>query len=349
VLAELAEVAANLGAVGAALVVALLPLNASDDLRPSLALATALAFAAIGWLTADIRRYRGTPRPLPLALLRGGCWPPATIPLALSAVAAVALGTASELATAIALLAVAAGLLASGRPLGTAVAAAAVPWAVLTSLTHPAGGRLVGLAGAVILAVGAIGRARIDDLDPAGGALAVLATATAFAGIGVATPDIGLAAGVAAAVVACWLLAFLLDQGPLQPGDRRLGDVARVALLVPVGASFLLAPQEALPAPSAPSSSTRSTRCASTGPRSPWGRQSAPRQSSPTLPWPTASISVTPAWRCASGRWCGRGWGLSSTAAGASPSWSAPPPDWPSASGRRWWPATPAPSAPPCW
>jgi hypothetical protein len=248
VLAELAEVAANLGAVVAGLLVVLLPLNAQDDLQPRVGLAAAMALAAIGWLTADIRRYRGTPRPLGLALLRGGCWPPATIPLALSAVAAVALGTGSELATAVALLAVAAGLLASGRPLGTAVAAAAVPWAVLTSLTHPAGGMLVGLAGAVILAVAAIGRARIDDLDPAGGALAVLATASAFAGIGVATPDIGLPAAIAAAVAACWLLAFLLDQGPLQPGDRRLGDVARAALLVPVGASFLLAPQEALPA-----------------------------------------------------------------------------------------------------
>src|SRR5205085_5700084 len=54
---------------------------------------------------------------------------------------------------------------------------------------------------------------------------------------------VGLAAGVTAAVAACWLLSLLLDFG-----GPRLGDVARLALLLPVATSFAVAPEEALPA-----------------------------------------------------------------------------------------------------
>ncbi|MEA2933193.1 MAG: hypothetical protein QOI56_1978, partial [Actinomycetota bacterium] len=243
VLAELTEVAANLGAVVAGLALLLLPLNASDDLEPHLGLAVAMAFAALGWLTADIRRYRGTPRPLGLALVRGGCWPPATLPLALSTEAAVALGTASTLATAVALVVTGAALLASRRPLGTGVAAAFVPWAVATSSTHPTGGMLVALAGGAILAAAAVTRARVEPRDPVAGALALVATVTALCGLAVAAPEVGLPAAVAAAVVACWLLALGLDLG-----SRDLGHIARAALLVPVAVSFVVAPHEALPA-----------------------------------------------------------------------------------------------------
>ncbi|MEA2685063.1 MAG: hypothetical protein QOE93_258, partial [Actinomycetota bacterium] len=83
VVAELAEVAANVVAVGAAILVFFAPvIDTADrfDARPSLA--AAMALAAIGWLAADIRRYQGTPRPLGHALLRGGTRPPATLPQA---------------------------------------------------------------------------------------------------------------------------------------------------------------------------------------------------------------------------------------------------------------------------
>ena len=239
VVAELAEIGAHVVAVGTALFLLTLPF----DLDADGSAAAALALAAVGWLAADIRRYRGTPRPLGLALVRGGCWPPATIPFALSAAAAVALGTGSAVAAAVALVATSAAVLAARRPLSTLVAATFVPWAVVTSMTHPTAGTAVGLAGAVVLALAAVDRTRADSLEPAAGVLALLATGTALAAVGVTVPDIGPAAGVSAAVAACWLLSVLLDLG-----HRRLGDISRLALLGPVAASFALAPEEALPA-----------------------------------------------------------------------------------------------------
>ncbi len=240
VVAELAEIGAGVAAVATGLFLLTVP---AIDVDPSATTATALALAAIGWLTADIRRYRGTPRPLGLTLLRGGCWPPATIPLAVSVAGAVALATGSALATAIALVATAAALLAARRPESTLVAATFVPWAVVTGMAHPTGGTAVGLAGAVVLALAAVDRARVDNLEPTAGVLALLATGTALAAVGIAVPDVGLPAGIAAAVAACWLLSLLLDLG-----HRRLGDIARLALLLPVAASFAVAPGEALPA-----------------------------------------------------------------------------------------------------
>ncbi|HEX7276361.1 MAG TPA: DUF2157 domain-containing protein, partial [Acidimicrobiales bacterium] len=243
VVAELAELPAHAVALATALFLVTVPVA---DLDPSPVAATALALAAMGWLTADLRRYQGTPRPLGLALVRGGCWPAATITAAVSVTAAVALGTGSALATATALVATAAALLAARRPGSTLVAATFVPWAVVTSMTHPTGGTAIGLAGAAVLATAAITRARdeaVDDLDPVTGVLALLATGTALAAVAVAVPDIGGPAGVAAAVAAAWLLSLALDLG-----GRRLGDVARLALLVPVAASFALSPEHALPA-----------------------------------------------------------------------------------------------------
>jgi hypothetical protein len=240
VVAELAEIGAYLAAAGTGLVLLTVPAIGVD---PSATTATAIALAAMGWLTADLRRYQGTPRPLGLALLRGGCWPPATIPLAVSVAGAVALATGSALATAVALVTTAAALLAARRPGATLVAATFVPWAVVTTMTHPTGGTAVGLAGAVVLALAAVDRARIDHLDPTAGVLGLLAIGTALAGVGVAVPDVGLPAGIVAAVAACWLLSLLLDVG-----HRKLGDMARLALLVPVAASFAVAPEQALPA-----------------------------------------------------------------------------------------------------
>ena len=242
VVAEVAEIGAHVVAVATAVLLAYAPLiDSHDGPRARPVLATALALAAIGWLAADARRYRGTPRPLTHALVRGGCWSPATLPLAASTVAAVALATASGLATAVALVAVAAALLAARRPVATTIAAAFVPWAVVTSMTHPAGGMAVALAGALVLALAAVTR---TDVDPStNAALALLATGTALAGVAVATPDIGMATGITAAIPVCWLLALLLDRG-----SRGLGDIARTALLLPVAASFALSPDHALPA-----------------------------------------------------------------------------------------------------
>ena len=240
VVAELAEIGGQAVAIATGLFLLTVP---GVDLDPSPTTAAALALAAVAWLAADIRRDRGTPRPLGLALVRGGCWPAATIPFALSTAGAVALGTGSALATAGALVAIAAALLAARRPLSTLVAATFVPWAVVTSMTHPAAGTAIGLAGAVVLALAAVDRSRTDDFEPAASVLALLVTGTALAAVAVAVPDVGLAAGVTAAVAACWLLSLLLDFG-----GPRLGDVARLALLLPVATSFAVAPEEALPA-----------------------------------------------------------------------------------------------------
>jgi hypothetical protein len=204
--------------------------------------ATSLALLVIGLLAADIRRYRGTPRPLGLTLLRGGAWSPATVPMALAAVVAVELGTASAAATAVALLVVAGLALLSDRPWVWVVVAGFAPWAVVTVAGRPALAAVTGLVGAALLAEAAVRRTRRTGPSPVEPALAAGAAATALLALAVAGPTLGFAGAVAAAVPACWLLAFQLERG-----GRRLADVARLALLVPALGALYLAPGRAVP------------------------------------------------------------------------------------------------------
>ncbi len=246
-LAEAAEIGgmAVPGLVGALLLAA--PFAGHFSGRPAWGIAFALV--AVGLLAADIRRYDGTPRPFAQTLLRGGSWAPATIPTALAAVAAVEVGTASTLATAGALLVVAALAASSRRPWAEAVVAGFAPWAVVTvaGAAHPGIAALAGLAGAAVVAETAVRRAHAGD-HPVGGpsvidaAMAVVAAGTVLLGLAIAAPALGAAVAVAAAVPACWLLAFQLERG-----RHCLGDVARLAMLVPVAAALGLTPAQAVP------------------------------------------------------------------------------------------------------
>ena len=197
---------------------------------------------AVGLLTADIRRYQGTPRPFALTLLRGGSWAPATIPLALAAVVAVEVGTASAAATAVALLVVAALAAVSSRPWSEAVVAGFAPWAVVTLAGRPALAAVCGLVGAALVAETAVRRSGRTGPTPVEPALAAVAAGTVLLALAVAEPVLGLAGAVAAAVPACWLLAIQLERG-----GRRLADVARLALLVPVAGALALSPAKAVP------------------------------------------------------------------------------------------------------
>lgn len=210
--------------------------------QPEPVWATALAFVAAGLLTADIRRYRGTPRPFGLTLLRGGSWAPATVPLALAAVVAVEVCTASSVATAVALLVVAGLAAVSGRPWAEAVVAGFAPWAVATVAGRPALAAVMGLVGAGLVAETAVRRARNVGPSPVEPLLAVVGAGTALAALAAAGPMLGLAGVVTAAVPACWLLAFQLERG-----GRRLADIGRLALLVPVAGALALRPANAVP------------------------------------------------------------------------------------------------------
>ncbi|MFP5319104.1 MAG: SCO7613 C-terminal domain-containing membrane protein [Acidimicrobiia bacterium] len=185
-------------------------------------LAAALLVAAVGWLTADVRRaVPAAGRSLGNALVRGSGWAPATMAAAVSAAAGVALATFSGLATATALVGLSAVLVAGRQAGGALLAALFVPWAVVTAWTHPLAVGAVGLGGAVVLAVAAHRDASL--------VLALDAVATALAA-SLLTPDlVGDAGSLYLAVGATWALAFALG---------RMGDVARLGLLVPV----LLAP-----------------------------------------------------------------------------------------------------------
>lgn len=233
-LAEMSEIPAGAASVlaGAALLAA--PFADRFDRRPAWAIAAGLV--AIGFLVADLRRYRGTPRPFALTLLRGGSWAPGTVPLAVMAVVAVELGSASTAVTSVALLAVAALAAVSGRPWGDAVVAGFAPWAVLTAGSRPALAAAAALAGAAVVAEAALRRVGRTGVSPVAAALAAIAVVTALLGLAPGAELLGQAGALAAAVPACWLLALYLDRG-----QARLGDVARLGLLVPAGAAVALA------------------------------------------------------------------------------------------------------------
>ena len=204
-------------------------------------LAATLAICALAWLTADQRRYRGTPRPLGLSLVRGGGWALGGGAVALNAVAAVELATASGPATAAALLAAAVLAVASRRRGAEAIAAAAGPWAVLSVLASPVAGALAAVTGAAVAAVAAVRRAAGEERPGASVLVALAAITTVGLGAGVVLPNVRPTFAVAGTAAALWLVAVLLDRGRVS-----LGDLARGALLVPAGAAILFAPRSTL-------------------------------------------------------------------------------------------------------
>jgi hypothetical protein len=239
-LAAVAEIPALAAAAFSGLLLLAAPF--ADHVGAEPVWATALAVLAIGLVVADGRRYAGTPRPFGVVLLRGGGWAPATVPAALAAAVAVEVGTGASLAAAAALLVVTALAALSDRPWSALVVAGFAPWAVVTAAARPLAAATLGLAGAVLVAEAAVRRARRDGTSSVSTLLAAAAAFTALTGVAAARPAAGLVVTVAAAVPACWLLALQLDRA-----ERRLGDLARLALAVPFLRAVAEAPHQALP------------------------------------------------------------------------------------------------------
>ncbi|HEX2041855.1 MAG TPA: hypothetical protein VHF24_04390 [Acidimicrobiales bacterium] len=205
------------------------------------AVALSFTLAFLAWIAADLRRYRGTPRPAGVAFLRGGGWEVGTAAAAASAVLAVMYATASRPAAAAALVAAAALAVAGRRPSAGLLAGLAGPWAFLNSPGHPLAGPVVTLMAAAVAAVAAVDRSGDDAVPGADTALALCAAASACLAAALALPLLSPAAVVAIAGASLWMLAAVLDRG-----HPRLGDLARTALVLPAAAAVLGAPRSTL-------------------------------------------------------------------------------------------------------
>lgn len=238
--ARLAEAPAGAAAFCSGVVLLAAPFAGS--FRPEPVWSVAMALLGLGFIVADGRRYGATARPFRAALLGGGSWAPATVAVAATVAAAVQLGTASAPATALVLLAIAAVAGGTRRPGAEVVAATFAPWAVVVAGSHAALAGSLGLAGAAVVAERAVRRHRQSGATPVGAVLAWAAVVTALIGLAAARPALGPVAAAAAAVPSCWLLALQLDRA-----SGRLGDAARLALVLPVLHALGLSPGAAIP------------------------------------------------------------------------------------------------------
>jgi hypothetical protein len=201
------------------------------------AVGLSFALVSLAWVAADLRRYRGTPRPPATALLGGGGWDVGTVAAAASAVVGVLYATASAPVAAAAFVAVSALAVVGRRPSAGVLAGLAGPWAFLTSAGHPLAGSVVTALAAGVAAVAAI--ERVDDETAPGADVALALSSIASAGLAVvvALPLLSPEVAVALAGGALWVLALVLDRGRSQ-----LGDLARTAVVLPVASAVLLAP-----------------------------------------------------------------------------------------------------------
>lgn len=200
--------------------------------------ALGFAVASLAWVAGDLRRYRGTPRPVAAAVLRGGGWEVATAAAAASAVLAVLYATASGPAVAFTFTAAAGLAVAGRRPTAGLLAGLAGPCALVTSFDHPLGGSLAMVAAAAVAAAAAVDRSGDETVPTADVALALCAAGSAGLAAAVALPLLAPDAAVAVAGVALWAVAVVLDRG-----GSRLGDLARTGLVLPVAAAVLIAPR----------------------------------------------------------------------------------------------------------
>lgn len=272
-LAIVAEVVSGLAVLGFAFGLLIAPLVFTFGDGHHIASAVggfSAALAALGWLAAGLRngadRTFGATGRLTWSSLQQQIRSAYLIPAFIAAAAAVQLGTGSSVATGAALVALAAGLAAARIPYGLGTAVAFSVWAPLVVFGRPVAGLLIGLASAAVAGETAVAAVRGNDRADLGGVtgdagaggggdifgldagmrfgrltaggrqwlavasplwgLAPLAALAITAGhaAGLATP-LGVAAG---AVAACWALAVQLDRG-----SPRLGDVARLGLVVP--------------------------------------------------------------------------------------------------------------------
>jgi hypothetical protein len=202
---------------------------------PDLAAGASLATLTVAWLLAGARRQTASGLDLSRLALRSVTSMPTSVHLALSAIVAVEVATASTMATAVALLVFAAGFAAVGyRDLPALAAGSLAFWAPVTTWQHPAASVVAGLVGGAVVAEAAVRRMGGGGLVGAW-LLAAAATGTTLVGCAAAAGELGTTPSLALAVVGCWGVAWSLDRA-----GSAVGNVARMAL-IPI--SFLATAQ----------------------------------------------------------------------------------------------------------
>jgi hypothetical protein len=220
--AVVAEAVAVAGTALAGFILLAAPALESLDVQPDATAAAMLGLLALGWLTGDMRRVDPVSASSGRSMVQGAGWLPGTIGATVAVSAAVAVGTASPLATALAMVAIAAAAVFSGRAGGSLVAAAFGPWAVLTAAAYETVVPAVGLAAGLVIAVGA---ERISD-QRYRALIALDATVTAMGASLFLADRMDLSVAICVAAAVGWLMAAALDRSSV-----RQGDVARIALL----------------------------------------------------------------------------------------------------------------------
>ena len=207
---------------------------------PEPSIGIALGLVAVGWFVASWRRQPASPSftATVTGALRND-W--TTLPIATSAAAAVAIGTASSYAIAGALLTIAVGYGLLRGVTTTLVTALAAAWApIVMTLAHPGATPLIAAGGAAAIVVAAT--------VPARSATAVRALAVAFLApvtIGAfAANELTYVADVA--VVLATAAVLWSGGGAFDTRDGAAGHVVRAALAITAASSFALAPQDAI-------------------------------------------------------------------------------------------------------
>lgn len=202
---------------------------------PEPTLGAAAAITALAWTAAALRIARPRSSSFVRATLDVIGAPLTVVPIALSVVAAVALATASPLATAVAAVVVAVSLVCTGHAFALIVAAGASFWASITAHGTPEAAALLGSLGAVACAAGL----RRHHMVVA--ALTFLAsTAAVIAGWAAMNDLIGWGASITASVAMLWVAAAVAGEA-----DQVHGLVGRLSFLAPLAIAVALPADEA--------------------------------------------------------------------------------------------------------
>lgn len=204
--------------------------------------AVSLTLVALAWLVAALRRLPARSPSWSVAAEVLGH--PLGVLAVASAVSVVPLATGSAAATSVAFVVTAALLFAAGSEAAQGLATLLAVGAPTLAWRWPALATTVAAAGALVLATGAVLGSRQRDGRGdvfASHVLAALACGCAAQAAFFLNREVDDGLALTVAVASVWALAPLLDRG--RPS---LGDVARLAAVVPVLAALPLGPAQAL-------------------------------------------------------------------------------------------------------
>jgi hypothetical protein len=259
VLAGATEVAAAVVALPLAAVVLIAPGPAVQlwATAGTTSVVVAAVAAASAWVLADTRRREPDHTPSGIALLVGSGWPPATFGFCATAIAGVAFGSGSLPAVSVTTTALAVVLVVSGRAWAHPLAAWFAIVAVVAAVDEPVLAVATALVGAVAVAAAAVLRARgipsstrtsrTAPVGPMSEPDVVVGTTWSLAGLAPVPLAVALVAASRAVdelawllgwIVACWMVALVLDRASAIEPTRHLGLVGRGAMLAIVPAAI---------------------------------------------------------------------------------------------------------------